>query len=48
MILHLLNEVYTLALNLVLLGSIGVLACSLTGIIYVVAEGQDHDDDYCC
>lgn len=45
MIMQLLNDIYTLALNLVLLGSIGVLACSLTGIIYVVVEGHDHDDN---
>lgn len=45
MIMQLLNDIYTLALNLVLLGSIGVLACSLTGIIYVIAEGHDHDDN---
>lgn len=45
MIINLLNDIYTLALNLVLLGSIGVLACSLTGIIFVIVEGRDHDDN---
>ena len=38
------NYIYTLALNLTLLASVGVLACSLTGIIYIVAEGKSHDD----
>lgn len=42
--MQLLSGLYTWALNMTLLGAIGLLAWSATGIIEVIVEGRHHDD----
>lgn len=41
--LILLDELYHIALNAILLGSIAALAISLTGIVAIIMEGKEDE-----